>query len=79
MLEDPNSNDIFPKRTMLTYWLLSPVHELQKHCPGYNGLVHVVCRRVLEKDEDSFEADSVVCPWCDPQKTIAATGVTAAY
>jgi hypothetical protein len=30
--------------------------------------IHVVCGRVLEEDEGRFKADSVVCPWCNPQK-----------
>jgi hypothetical protein len=47
---------------------LAPTHELRKWCPGCNGLIHVLCGWVLEDDEGSFKADSVVCPRCDPQK-----------
>ena len=47
---------------------LAPTHELQKFCPGCNGLIHVLCSRVLEEDEGHFKADSVICPLCNPQK-----------
>jgi hypothetical protein len=47
---------------------LAPTHELRKFCPGCNGLIHVLCGRVLEEDEGNFKADSVICPLCDPQK-----------
>ncbi len=47
---------------------LALTYELWKSCPGCNGLIHVLCGRVLEDDEGSFKADSVVCPRCVPQK-----------
>jgi len=55
-------------RCLLGNSCLAPTHELRKWCPGCNGLIHVLCGRVLEDDEGSFKADSVVCPRCDPQK-----------
>jgi hypothetical protein len=47
---------------------LAQMHEIQKHFPGSNGLIHIVCGQALEQDEASFEVDSVVCSQCDPQK-----------
>ncbi len=59
----------FPKgRCSLADCCLDPTHELQKHCPGCNWLNHVLCSQVLEEDEGSFKADSVVCCRCNPQK-----------
>jgi hypothetical protein len=42
-----------------------PQHELRKHCPGCNGLIHALCGHVLVEDEGGFTADSVVCLPCD--------------
>jgi hypothetical protein len=42
-------------------------YELQNNCPGCKGLIHVICRRVLEVDEGTFLADLVICPKCDPR------------
>ena len=45
----------------------APNHQLRKHCPGCNGLIHVMCGRVLFDDEGDFKADATVCPRCDPR------------
>jgi len=46
----------------------APTHQLRKHCPGCQGLIHVVCGRVLFDDEGEYKADATICPQCDPTK-----------
>jgi len=46
----------------------TPEHQLRKHCPGCNGLIHMLCSRYLLSDEGDFKEDSVLCPRCDPKK-----------
>jgi len=46
----------------------APEHELRKHCPGCDGLIHVLCGRTLIEDGGRFKVDAVVCPKCDPQQ-----------
>ncbi len=43
-----------------------PTHQLRKNCPGCNGLIHVICGRVLHEDEGPFKADETMCPNFDP-------------
>jgi len=46
----------------------APEHELRKHCPGCDGLIHVLCGYTLIEGEGRFKEDAVVCPRCDPQQ-----------
>ena len=43
----------------------APKHQLRKHCPGCDGLIHMLCGQCLVEDEGDFKEDSVVCPRCN--------------